>query len=219
MLPERTRERQQMTQHMQDLVGEIMRLQAELDREIERRRKDFGWRLQQRVVEFEHGIALEHRRMRMTVLSFLHRSPWAHILTAPVIYSLIIPLLAIDGWASLYQAICFRAYRIPRVRRGDFIAFDRRHLAYLNLIQALNCAFCSYANGVIGYVREIASRTEQYWCPIKHALRVPDPHQRYYEFLEYGDADGYRERLQDFRRKLREEPLKEEPPAPAARDP
>uniref|UniRef100_UPI0035CB6B89 hypothetical protein n=1 Tax=uncultured Sphingomonas sp. TaxID=158754 RepID=UPI0035CB6B89 len=63
--------------------------------------------------------------------------------------------------------------------------------------------FCSYGNGLIGFVREVSGRTEQYWCPIKHALRVNDPLQRYYEFLEYGDADGYRTRLTEFRDRLR----------------
>lgn len=118
---------------------------------------------------------------------------------------MIIPMLLIDGWASLYQAICFRAYGIPRVRRSQYILFDRRHLAYLNWIEKLNCVYCGYANGVVAYVREISSRTEQYWCPIKHALRVSEPHQRYYAFLEYGDAEGYRARLGEFRERLKAE--------------
>ena len=42
--------------------------------------------------------------------------------------------------------------------------------------------------------------------PIKHALKVSDPHRRYYEFLEYGDADGYRARLAEFRARLVAEP-------------
>jgi hypothetical protein len=41
------------------------------------------------------------------------------------------------------------------------------------------------------------------WCPIKPALRVDDPLHRYHEFLEYGDADGYRPRLAEFRDWLR----------------
>jgi hypothetical protein len=55
---------------------------------------------------------------------------------------------------------------------------------------------------VIAFAREVASRTEQYWCPIKHALRIRDPHQRYYEFLEYGDAEGYRAKLAAYRKRL-----------------
>jgi hypothetical protein len=112
---------------------------------------------------------------------------------------------------SLYQAVCFRAYGIPRVRRGDYIVFDRQHLAYLNAIEVLNCLFCGYANGLVAYVREVSSRTEQYWCPIKHALRISDPHRRYRQFVEYGDAEGYRERLAAFREALRTENLAPDP--------
>lgn len=191
-----------MTQRMQDLAQTIVELQAELDREIERRRKALGVSIRDRLIEFEHGITLEHRRLRLGVGRFLARSSMATILTAPVIYSLIVPLLIVDAWVGIYQAICFRVYRIPRVRRADYIVFDRRHLAYLNWIEALNCVFCGYANGLVAYVREISSRTEQYWCPIKHALRIRDPHQRYFEFVEYGDADGYRARLAEYRKRL-----------------
>ena len=192
-----------MTQRMQELASEIVRLQGELDREIERRRKSFGVTLSEGLVEFEQGVAAEHRRLRMKVLHFLAESSFGATITAPVIYSLIIPLLVVDAWVGLFQAICFRAYGIERVRRADYIVFDRQHLAYLNLVEAMNCLFCAYANGLVGYLREISSRTEQYWCPIKHALRIPDAHQRYYQFLEYGDANGYRARLTDFRDRLR----------------
>jgi hypothetical protein len=188
---------------MQQLAGEIVRLQGELDREIEAGRKRLGWRLRERVVEFEHGVTITHRQLRTSARRYLTRSSISAVLTAPVIYSLILPMLFVDAWASLYQAICFRAYRIPRVSRSHYVAFDRGNLAYLNWIEALNCLYCGYANGVIAYVREIASRTELYWCPIKHALRITDPHQRYYEFLEYGDADGYRARINEFRARLR----------------
>lgn len=193
-----------MTQRMRELVQEIMQLQGELDREIEAHRKSLGWHARDGFIEFEHGIALEHRRLRMTVNRFLRQSPILTILTAPVIYSMIVPVVLLDAWTSLYQNVCFRAYGIQRVRRSDYIAFDRRHLSYLNWIEALNCLYCGYANGVFAFVREVGSRTEQYWCPIKHALRISDPHRRYYEFLEYGDAEGYRARLEAFRSALRQ---------------
>lgn len=194
-----------MTGRIEELAHEIVRLQQELDREIERRRKALGWSLKARFVEFEQGIVAEHRRLRMDLTQFIARSSWRTIVTAPVIYSMIVPFVLIDIWVSIYQAICFRAYGIPRVRRSDHIAFDRGHLAYLNWIEALNCAYCSYGNGVVSYVREIAARTEQYWCPIKHAIRVSGAHQRYQAFLEYGDAEGYRARLESFRDALRSE--------------
>ena len=59
------------------------------------------------------------------------------------------------------------------------------------MIEKINCAFCSYANGLIAYTREIASLTEAYWCPIKHAKRLNGSHPRYKDFLDYGDAEAY----------------------------
>lgn len=196
-----------VTQRIEDLARQIVELQATLDREIHKRRKMLGWRLKDGLAEFEHGITLQHRRLRQSIPKFLSRASLATVLTAPVIYSLVLPIALIDAWGSLFQAICFRAYRIPRVRRADYILLDRKPLAYLNAIEALNCLFCAYANGVLAYVREIGSRTEQYWCPIKHALKIIDPHQRYNAFLEYGDADDYRERVARFREELRRDGL------------
>ncbi|MBS1164548.1 MAG: hypothetical protein H6R00_573 [Proteobacteria bacterium] len=201
-----------MTQRLLSLSREIHRLQAELSREIEAEREKLSGHIKETIVDFEQDIVAGHKRLRVSIWRFLAGSSLGTALTAPVIYSLLIPLLVLDAWVSLYQAICFRAYGIPRVRRGDYVVFDRRHLAYLNWIEAVNCLYCSYANGVIGYVREIGSRTEQYWCPIKHALRVIDPHDRYRDFLEYGDAEGYRGRLEEFRMNLRHEPPTDAPP-------
>jgi hypothetical protein len=195
-----------MTARMQHLAAEIVRLQGELDREIEQRRKALGWELKEKIGEFELGVAAEHRKLRRSVGGFIGVTSPATVLTTPVIYSLIVPMALADLWVSAYQAICFRAYGIAQVKRADYFAFDRRKLTYLNFVEMTNCQFCAYANGVIAYVREIASRTEQYWCPIKHAVKVTDPHLRYYQFLEYGDAEGYRARLKDFRAKLRTEP-------------
>ena len=195
-----------MTQRMQDLAAEIVRLQAELDREIEARRRVLGARLHEVIGDFEHGIVDEHRKLRLGMAAYFGATSPAVVMTAPVIYSLIVPIMIIDLWVSGYQAICLRAYKIPRVKRSDYIAFDRRRLKYLHLIQQLNCDFCAYANGVVAYVREISSLTEQYWCPIKHAVKISDPHRRYFEFLEYGDAQGNRDRLNQFREALRKEP-------------
>jgi hypothetical protein len=49
-------------------------------------------------------------------------------------------------------------------------------------------------------VQEIAGRTEQYLCPIKHALRLKAMHSRYPRFLDYGDAEEYRKRVEQVRR-------------------
>jgi hypothetical protein len=131
-----------------------------------------------------------HRLLKTRLSSYLFGARPAMILTAPAIYALFIPLLLLDLFVAVYQAACFPVYGIPRVSRSDYLVFDRGRLAYLNAVEKLNCAYCSYANGLLAYVREVASRTEEYWCPIKHARRVLGVHARYGGFVDYGDADA-----------------------------
>ena len=128
----------------------------------------------------------------------------ASLLTAPVIYSLVVPLVLLDAWVMVYQAIGFRAWDLRPVRRRDYFAIDRHRLKYLNGIEKLNCLFCSYANGLFAYVHEVASRSEQYWCPIKHGRRVRGAHHRYATFAAYGDARTYRDRLAFYRAALKQ---------------
>jgi hypothetical protein len=45
---------------------------------------------------------------------------------------------------------------------------------------------------LFAYAQEIAARTEQFWCPIKHAKRIKGLHSRYQKFIRYGDAETYR---------------------------
>jgi hypothetical protein len=132
----------------------------------------------------------------------MHGDAWT-VLATPVIYSTLVPFAVLDAWISLYQAICFRLWGLRPVRRRDYFVIDRHTLGYLNAIERLNCLFCSYANGLIGYVREITARTEQYWCPIKHARRVRHPHGRYASFVPYGDAERYERDLPTLRRALK----------------
>jgi len=92
-----------------------------------------------------------------------------------------------------------------RASRRDYLVNDRHKLAYLNTIEKVNCSYCGYGNGVIAYAREIVSRTEQYWCPIRHAHRVPGAHERYPRFFAYGDAEAYLEGVEAKRQELGKE--------------
>ncbi|WOJ90480.1 hypothetical protein RZS28_04070 [Methylocapsa polymorpha] len=191
-----------MNEQIAAILARIRDLEDELGKEVDKERKLYGPTLKKNVAEFQQDVLARHRRLRMGLLQFFKETPALNLLTSPVIYSLLAPLALLDIWVTVYQHICFRAYGIPRVTRSEYVVIDRHHLSYLNLIEAINCAFCGYANGVISYAREIAGRTEQHWCPIKHALRIRDPHARYLKFLEYGDAEGYRSKLEEFRKNV-----------------
>ena len=122
------------------------------------------------------------------------------MLTEPVIYAGWVPFLLMDLFVTLYQHLCFPIYGIPKVKRSEYLVFDREDLPYLNLIEKFNCFYCSYGNGVAAYTREVSARTEQYWCPIKHARRVRAAHDRYPKFFDYGDAEAFRQGLNRLRK-------------------
>jgi hypothetical protein len=185
--------------HMSARIDRILRqiddLSEELEREIAERRKVFAYKLEGRRARFEAEAKARHRALRIGLRAFLARARFSHIASAPVIYALIVPFAFLDLCVTVYQAVCFPAYGIPKVRRSDHIRIDRHHLAYLNALQKLNCVYCGYVNGLISWTREIASRTEAYWCPIKHAGHVRHPHGRYATFLDFGDAEAFHEGL------------------------
>ena len=113
------------------------------------------------------------------------------VLTAPAIYGLMIPVVFVDIFVTLYQAVCFPVYQIPKVKRSRYLSLDRKKLSYLSFMQKINCLYCDYANGVLAYAAEIAGRTEWYWCPIKHPDNALRAHEHYDRFIEYGKGDDF----------------------------
>jgi hypothetical protein len=188
---------------IRQLAGSIRALERKLEVVLARRRVELNYEVHDGIVHFEHVIIAKHRLLKTRLLSYVFGARPAMILTAPVIYALFVPVVLLDLFVAVYQAICFPVYGIPRVRRTDYLAFDREQLGYLNALEKLNCAYCAYANGVFAYVREVGSRTEQYWCPIKHARRVLGVHARYGSFVDFGDGDAYRHELEHLRAEAR----------------
>ena len=191
-----------MPNTMDDLLKNIHALETEIEAEIAKRREAFHYEVKHRRAVFEEEVAKQHKQLKTNLWRYMKNANLLTILTAPVIYSVIVPFVMLDIFVTIYQAICFPVYGISKVSRGDHIIFDRHQLNYLNALEKFNCFYCSYGNGLIGYAREIASRTEQYWCPIKHARRVKDCHARQCMFCEFGDAEGFRREYESLRQQF-----------------
>ena len=190
-----------MNKHIDELLARIDALQSELEEEYRKTREEWAQKKEELAGEFLR----QQRRYKVGLFRFLIRSRLLVILSAPVIYAGWIPFILMDLFVTVYQMICFPVYRIPKVRRSDYLVFDRGELPYLNLIEKFNCFYCSYGNGVAAYTREVAARTEQYWCPIKHARRIKAAHERYPKFFDYGDAEAFRQGLGRLRKQYGEE--------------
>ncbi|MDX2457899.1 MAG: hypothetical protein QNL87_10365 [Gammaproteobacteria bacterium] len=187
------------------LLEDMRGLQEQLDLFFEDAREKFRYTLEDGRVRVSREVQQLQRHYLVGSFRYLLGAGWRSLVTAPFIYSMIVPLAIIDLSFTFFQHICFRAYGIPRVHRLDYRVNDRQRLAYLNTIEKVNCIYCGYANGVLAYAREIVSRTEQYWCPIRHANRVIDAHLRYPQFFAFGDAQGYQQGLKAKRQALKDE--------------
>lgn len=192
-----------MNEHVRGLVTQIHELEEELRTALHEQKTRMLFEVQKGTVRFSSEVSANHRMFQVGIWRWLLSSDLRNALTAPLIYGLFLPMALYDLCLTIYQAVCFRLYRIPRVVRSQYIVIDRHHLRYLNTIERLNCAYCGYGNGLLAYATEITSRTEQYWCPIKHAHKLLGVHKRYANFLDYGDAAGYQSELEGFRAELR----------------
>ena len=189
---------------LKELLNEIRELEVRIADEISKEADEFGYTIKRGKVLFEKEISSRHRELTKSLGHYFAECSWPGLLVSPVVYSLIIPVFIFDVFVFFYQLVCFPIFKIPKVSRRDYIALDRHKLQYLNIIERLNCLYCGYVGGFIAYVQEVAARSEQYWCPIKHAQQLEGAHSRYHDFLTYGDADAYVSELHRIRQQLKD---------------
>lgn len=188
-----------MNEKIRQLLDQMSALEDDLRREVQAQEASALYQIKGKRVEFEAAIRQAHRQLKTSFFRWLVTNRPQNLITGPIIYSMIVPMVMLDLCVSFYQATCFPIYGITKVRRGDYIVFDRQQLGYLNFIEKFHCTYCAYGNGLIAYVSEIIGRTEEYFCPIKHARKMLGAHSRYARFLAYGEAQDYEAKLEQFR--------------------
>ena len=188
-----------MNDRIRQLLDQMTALEEDLRKAMQEQEATLLYRVKGKKVEFEESVREAHRRLKTGFFHWLVTYRPQNLITGPIIYSMIVPMLILDLCVSFYQATCFPIYGIAKVRRGDYIIFDRQQLGYLNFIEKFHCTYCAYGNGLMAYVSEIVARTEEYFCPIKHARKVLATHARYDRFLDYGEAADYEAKLERYR--------------------
>ena len=181
------------------ILAQMAALEADLKTAVHEQESRMFFQIRGKRVEFESSIKAAHLKLKKNFFRWLVSNRPQNLITGPIIYGMIFPLLMLDFCVSFYQWACFPIYGITKVRRADYLVFDRRQLGYLNFIEKFHCTYCEYGNGLMGYMREILARTESYFCPIKHAHKILGTHAHYNRFLDYGDAADYEARLEEFR--------------------
>jgi hypothetical protein len=188
-----------MNERIRHLLDQMSSLEEEMRLALHEQEASALYQIKGKRVEFEQSIREAHLRLKTGFFHWLVTFRPQNLITGPIIYSMIVPMVILDLAVSFYQATCFPIYGVARVSRGDYFVFDRQQLEYLNFIEKFHCTYCAYGNGLIAYVAEIVARTEEYFCPIKHARKILGTHSRYARFLDYGDAADYETRLEEYR--------------------
>ena len=191
-----------MNSRVSQILAEIRHLEEELEDVINTQQVQLYYRIEGTKIRFEQSVRRAHQQLKTGIFRWLRESSPRNLITAPLIYALIVPFVLLDLSVTVYQWLCFPLYRIEKVQRNNYIILDRHKLGYLNVIEKFNCIYCGYATGLFTYTREIAARTEQYWCPIKHARKILDPHRRYARFSDFGDSDEFAEHFPKLRKEL-----------------
>lgn len=188
-----------MSEKLNAIIQKIKELEEEFEEEITRVGKDLKYRIEGRKIHFEQSVAEYHRSLRKSIYRFFRDLQFRNLLVSIGIYVMFFAIVVIDLLVFLFQSIVFPLLGLEKISRSEFIVIDRHKLQYLNFFEKLGCVYCSYANGVAAYYSEVAGATESYYCPIKHARRVRKPHAYYHEFVPYGYAEEYRERIDELR--------------------
>ena len=190
-----------MNDRIRHLMDQIESLEGELNKALQEQQVHLSFKIKGKRVEFEKSIKDAHKQLKISFIKWLGNRP-LNLITAPIIYGMFIPMALLDLCLWFYQATCFPIYKIKKVKRSDYMIFDRHQLRFLNGIEKFHCTYCAYGNGLVAYATEVLARTEQYFCPIKHARKMIGTHARYKKFIEYGDASDYQIKLESFRKHL-----------------
>lgn len=175
------------------ILESIDKLKNDLYLEYDNLAKKYEFFLRDKKIIFSEKIKAYQKSKKYNLFVYVFTANIKNLLSVPFIYSIIIPSVILDLFLTVYQYTAFSLYWIPRVERKDYFVFDRRFLTYLNLLQKLNCLYCSYVNWVFSYAVEIWSRTEQYWCPIKHAMKHEIELKYWNFYADFWDPDKFNE--------------------------
>jgi len=81
---------------LNEILERLRLTQQELDSLLAKKREKFQYSLHRGKVVIELSVRNWQRQQRTTILEFLHKAPLTRILSAPVIYGMIIPLVILD---------------------------------------------------------------------------------------------------------------------------
>ena len=94
-----------MPSRIDDLLARAAHLEREVEAELNRARSEWRYRIIDGRIRFERDVRLAHQRLKQSIPRFLRESNLASVLTAPMIYSMIVPIALRTGATSALSGV------------------------------------------------------------------------------------------------------------------
>jgi hypothetical protein len=175
-----------MNDELNRLFAQIHAIEDDIERRLDAHRAQLKYRLAKGRAVFDVGVKRAHRRLRTGALRY-HGDPVCRARSEPVDLSMDL-LFGLGHQPRAARAVC-------RHRPASAWISERDRKAELRLLRLCQRHRCLCPRG---------RRPDR-------AVLVPDPPRhadsrtacRYKDFVDYGDAEGYRARLEELRAKMR----------------
>jgi hypothetical protein len=148
-----------MNDRISQILAQMVAPEEDLRIAVHEQESKMFFQIKGKRVEFESSVKAAHRKLKQNFFRWLITNRPQNLITGPIISAMIVPLMMLDLCVSFYQWACFPIYGVKKVKRSDYLVFDRRHLAYLNFIKKFHCTYCEYGDGLMSYMTEILART------------------------------------------------------------
>ena len=128
-----------MSPHVARFVERLHDAEEDLRREVEQQQRRWQYRVRRGRVWFDRELREAHRRLRQGIPAYVREGGVLTLLTAPVVYSLLFPLLILDLWvAAAALTLATLVLTIQAWRRGWWRLSGRISLT-LVLLGGLGC--------------------------------------------------------------------------------
>ena len=100
-----------MNEKIRHLLDQISALEDDLRQEVLAQEASALYKIKGKRVEFEAVVRLAHRQLKTGFFRWLVTYRPQNLITGPIIYSMIVPMLLLDLCVSFYQLTCFVSTR------------------------------------------------------------------------------------------------------------
>ncbi|MEO7399959.1 MAG: hypothetical protein ABIV07_04210 [Polaromonas sp.] len=103
-----------MNERISQILAQMAALENDLRSAVQDQESKMFFQIRGKRVEFESSVKAAHRKLKTNFFRWLVTNRPQNLITGPIIYAMIIPLMMLDLCVSFYQWSCFPIYGVTR---------------------------------------------------------------------------------------------------------